>query len=291
MTWAIILHGGAKTIEVQDAPFNRAGCRNALEAGAAVLREGGASIDAAEAAVRILEDDSTFNAGYGSVQNEDGEVECCAATMEGAKFNVGAIAIAKGIRNPIAAAKAMLFEQPVLIAGDGARAFAAEAGVTLCDPDALIPLSAAKEPDAEKGHDTVGCVALDKDGRIATAVSTGGVEGTPAGRVGDSPQPGCGFYCDDNIGGVVFSGDGEHIARMVLAARVIHALEDLSPQEAVDKSLAYLERTGGEAGGIALTPNGKFGWAHNSDHFAVAYASSDDPSPRIYLNKSEEQNA
>ncbi|XUR32095.1 isoaspartyl peptidase/L-asparaginase (plasmid) [Rhizobium leguminosarum bv. trifolii] len=124
--WSIILHGGAKTIAMKDMAANRSGCRKALEAGAAILRNGGTSIDAAEAAVRVLEDDPTFNAGYGSVQNEDGEVECCAAMMEGERFNVGAIAAAKGVRNPVAAAKAMLFDKPVLIAGDGARAFAAQ---------------------------------------------------------------------------------------------------------------------------------------------------------------------
>jgi beta-aspartyl-peptidase (threonine type) len=291
MMWSIILHGGAKTIENKDAQANRAGCKKALEAGAAILRNGGTSIDAAEAAVRVLEDDPTFNAGYGSVQNEDGEVECCAAMMEGENFNVGAIAVAKGVRNPIAAAKAMLFDKPVLIAGDGARAFSAQAGLRLCDPDALVAMHEARQPDAEKRHDTVGCVALDKRGLLATAVSTGGLEGTPAGRVGDSPQPGCGFYCDDNIGGVVFSGDGEDIARMMLAARVMYALEDLSPCEAVEASLAHLERIHGEAGGIALTPDGKLGWAHNSDHFAVAYSSSNDPHPEVYLSKSEEQNA
>ncbi|WP_246642839.1 isoaspartyl peptidase/L-asparaginase [Rhizobium laguerreae] len=203
----------------------------------------------------------------------------------------GAIAAAKGVHNPIAAAKAMLFDKPVLIAGDGARAFAAQAGLRLCDPDALIAVHDAKRSDAEKRHDTVGCVVLDERGLLATAVSTGGLEGSAAGRVGDSPQPGCGFYCDNNIGGAVFSGDGEEIARMILAARVMYALDDLSPREAVEASLAHLDNIGGEAGGIALTPEGKVGWAHNSDHFAVAYASSDDPSPKVYLSKSEEQNA
>ncbi|WP_246655261.1 isoaspartyl peptidase/L-asparaginase family protein, partial [Rhizobium laguerreae] len=282
---------GAKTIEDKDAAANRSGCRKALEAGASILASGGTSIDAAEAAVRVLEDDPTFNAGYGSVQNEDGEVECCAAMMEGERFNVGAIAAAKGVHNPIAAATAMLFDKPVLIAGDGARAFAAQAGLRLCDPDALIAVHDAEQSHAEKRHDTVGCVVLDERGLLATAVSTGGLEGTAAGRVGDSPQPGCGFYCDNNIGGAVFSGDGEDIARMILAARVMYALDDLSPREAVEASLAHLDHIGGEAGGIALTPEGKVGWAHNSDHFAVAYASSDDPSPKVYLSKSEEQNA
>jgi beta-aspartyl-peptidase (threonine type) len=137
----------------------------------------------------------------------------------------------------------------------------------------------------------VGCIALDENGRLAAAVSTGGLEGTPAGRVGDSPQPSCGVYCDNRIGGVVFSGDGEEIARMILATRVMHGLEDLPPQDAVEASLLHLERVGGEAGGISLTPAGELGWAHNSEHFAVAYTSSADPAVRVYLTKSEEQHA
>ncbi|CCM78494.1 isoaspartyl peptidase/L-asparaginase family protein [Rhizobium mesoamericanum] len=284
--WSIILHGGAKTIAENDAPANRSGCRRALVAGVEILRNGGNSVDAVEAAVRVLEDDPTFNAGYGSARNSDGEVEMCAALMEGAGFHVGAVAVAKGLRNPISVAKAMLYEEPVLIASDGARAFATEAGELLCDPDAMIavPKRSAHE---ERGHDTVGCLALDGSGRIAAAVSTGGLEGAPPGRVGDSPQPGCGFYCDDNIGGVVFSGDGEQIARMILAARVMQALEDLSPDQAVEAALAHLERTGGEAGGIVLTPDGKFGWAHSSEDFAVAFASSAHPDPQIYLRKGE----
>ena len=288
--WAIILHGGAKTISNDETLANRLGCRKALDAGIAILKSGGSSIDAAEAAVRVLEDDPTFNAGYGSARNAGGDVECCAAVMEGEKFNVGAVAAAKGICNPISAARAMLFEQPVLIAGDGARAFAREVGVAICDPDDLIVPENRGASDGESQHDTVGCVALDERGRLAIAVSTGGLEGTHPGRVGDSPQPGCGFYCDDNIGGVVFSGDGEQIARMTLAARVMQAAGDLSPTQSVEAALAHLELIGGEAGGIILTPDGKFGWAHNSDNFAVGYASSRQPSPKVFLTHAEELN-
>jgi beta-aspartyl-peptidase (threonine type) len=183
----------------------------------------------------------------------------------------------------------MLFEEPVLIAGDGARAFAAEAGVPLCDPDELIPSKPGKQDEEETHHDTVGCVALDVGGHLAVAVSTGGLDGVYPGRVGDSPQPGCGFYCDDKVGGVVFSGDGEQIARMMLAARVMHALDHLQPDDAMRAALEHLKWVGGEAGGIILTPEGTFGWFHNSDTFAVGYASSVDPLPKVYLTKAEEQ--
>jgi beta-aspartyl-peptidase (threonine type) len=286
--WAVILHGGAKTIEDGEEEANRSGCERALRAGVLVLERGGSSIDAAEAVVRALEDDETFNAGRGSARNEDGEIETCAAMMEGRGFNVGAVAVAKGIVNPVSAARAMLFDEPVLIAGKGATAFAREKGLDVYEPD--IRPSSAQPSSGERMHDTVGCVALDEEGRLAVAVSTGGLDGTHAGRVGDSPQPGCGFYCDDRVGGVVFSGDGENIARMTLASRVMHLLDDVSPTEAVETALGHLGAIGGEAGGIVLTPAGEFGWAHNSQHFAVAYASSHGRSPKVFLKKADVAN-
>ncbi len=288
MTWALILHGGAKTIDPSGEEANRRGCAAALRAGTEVLARGGSSIDAVEAAVRALENDPTFNAGYGSVLNSKGDVETCAAVMEGRDFNVGAVAVARGIRNPIAAARAMLYKEPVLIAGEGAAEFAAKEGIELCDPRDLIPPE--ERPEGEKQHDTVGCIALDGEGRFAVGVSTGGVDGKPPGRVGDSPQPGSGYYCDDAIGAVVFSGDGENIARMMLAARVMHILESSTPDLSVEEALVHLERIDGEAGGICLSAKGQLGWAHNSDHFAVAYASSEDPEPKVYLTKKEERN-
>lgn len=285
--WSLILHGGAKTIEPSDDEPNRKGCARALQAGTDILAAGGSAIDAVVAAVRALEDDPTFNAGYGSVLNAEGEVETCAALMEGSRFQVGAIAAAQGIRNPIEAARAMLEEEPVLIAGRGAHLFAREHGVAMCRQDDLVsPVKASAGPEGR--HDTVGAVALDRDGRMATAVSTGGVEGKPPGRVGDSPQPGCGFYCDDRLGGVVFSGDGEPIARRMLAAGVMHALSgQIAPDDAVRAALDRLEEIGGEAGGILLTPLGQLGFAHNSSHFAVAFATSEAPEPRICLRKDE----
>ncbi|NRP75481.1 Isoaspartyl peptidase [Ensifer psoraleae] len=186
--WAIILHGGAKTIKPDEKLANRQGCLAALQCGADILKAGGSSIDAVEATVLALENDPTFNAGYGSALNSDGEVETCAAMMEGGDWNVGAIAAAKGIRNPVRAARAMLMEEPILIAAEGARKFAAQNGVELCSQNALA--APGKEGGSEeRSHDTVGCIALDDAGQLATAVSTGGLEGSPEGRIGDSPQP------------------------------------------------------------------------------------------------------
>ena len=284
--WAIILHGGAKTIEPADEFANRQGCLAALKCGADVLKSGGPSIDAVEAAVLALENDPTFNAGYGSALNSDGELETCAAIMEGGEWNVGAVAAVKGIRNPVRAARAMLFEEPVLIAAEGARKFAAQNGVELCSEKALA--AGTEGGSKERSHDTVGCIALDDTGQLAAAVSTGGLEGSPEGRVGDSPQPGCGYYCDNGVGGVVFSGDGEHIARTMLAARVIYGLDGTTPDAAIEAAIRVVQKIGGEAGAIALTPDGRFGWEHNSSHFAVAYERSSMRHPRVHLCKQEE---
>jgi beta-aspartyl-peptidase (threonine type) len=287
MMWAIIVHGGAKTIEAAQASANRAGCEAALQAGVLVLERGGSSIDAAEAAVRALEDNPTFNAGKGSAKNSDGSVETCAAIMEGRCFNIGAIAAAKSIANPISAARRLLFEKSVLLAGDGATAFAQQVGIAVTAPQQGEKLQRSVPCGGEKRHDTVGCIALDRAGLIAAAVSTGGLEGTPPGRVGDSALPGCGFYCDNSIGGVVLSGDGEEIARMMLAARIMQKLEGGTARSAVEAALVQMDSVGGEAGAIVLTSDGYCEWAHNSDHFAVAYATSSSPEPKIFLNQNE----
>jgi beta-aspartyl-peptidase (threonine type) len=264
--WSLVVHGGARTIPHSLHAANRTGCLAAADIGAAVLRVGGSALDAAEHAVRRLEDDSTFNAGSGSVPNADCIVEMDAAIMDGNTLDVGAVAAIKRVRNPVSVARLLLCDRPVLLVGDGAEAFAARHGVRTDN----VP-AAAK---SSTGHDTVGCVARDWSGRIAVATSTGGLSGQPAGRVGDAPVPGCGFYADSTDGGVAISGDGESILRILLAARVMNGLKSQNPADAARAALAALERVGGEAGIIALDRQGCVGIAHNSDHFAVATAAS-----------------
>jgi L-asparaginase / beta-aspartyl-peptidase len=264
--WTIIVHGGAKTIAPAKAEANREGCRAAADAGAAILREGGSAIDAAVTAIRILEDDPTFNAGRGSVRNAACEIEMDAAIMDGATLAIGAVAGVKRIRNPIAVAHAMLAADPILLIAEGAEQFALEHGFEFESP-------VIQQSPAEAGHDTVGCVALDIEGHIAAATSTGGVANMHPGRVGDSPMPGCGFYADDGTGGVSLSGDGEAIARTMLAARIMHSMEADAAKAAVQAIHAPLARVGGEAGAIAIDSAGRIGIAHNSDHFALGLAS------------------
>ncbi|HUG28382.1 MAG TPA: isoaspartyl peptidase/L-asparaginase family protein [Gemmatimonadales bacterium] len=280
--WALILHGGAKAIDAAEVEASRAGCLRALDIGRHILSDGGSAIDAVEAVVRALEDNPTFNAGTGSVLNAEGEVEMCSAIMEGSDFNAGGVAIIRGVTHPISVARALLFEKPILLAGEGARKFAADNGCELCDPASLL---VRHHETSGVGHDTVGCVARDEAGRMAVGTSTGGLEGCAPGRVGDAPLPGCGYYVDDKVGGVALSGDGEQIARKMLAARVMHMMDSGSPDDALHAALQQVAALDGEAGIIVLTADGVFAWQHNSADFAVAYQSSRMEGPAVHTNK------
>ncbi|GHF44447.1 beta-aspartyl-peptidase (threonine type) [Deinococcus metalli] len=282
--WAIIVHGGAHTVPPDKAEASRAGVRAAVEAGCRVLEGGGAATDAVEAAIRVMEDDPTFNAGYGSDVDEEGHVRMDAAMMDGRFLEVGAVAGLRGVWHPISVARRMLPEKEVLLIGGGARRFADEHGAELCDPAALL-----SPEQAAARSDTVGCVALDGHGHVAAGVSTGGLSGQRVGRVGDSPQVGCGFYADDGVGGVVLSGEGESIARMMVAARFIHRVPGRHPEDVLRDVLTEQRgRVGGEAGAVALTPDGTPGWWHTSAHLPVAFLAAGQTEAQVYLSKDEQ---
>jgi beta-aspartyl-peptidase (threonine type) len=285
--WAIILHGGAKEIAPEEQEAHREGVRAALTAGVAVLQRGGTAVEAVETAIRVLEDNPIFNAGRGSVSNSEGRIEMDAGLMDGAGLQIGAVAALRAVRHPISVARQLLSETPVLLVGEEARRFAHATGAELCDEADLrsgrLPRRAAAE------RDTVGCVALDLAGHIAAGTSTGGLEGKVPGRVGDSPLPGCGLYADDTVGGVSLSGEGEAIIRTIAAARIMQSMTAEHPQRAVETGIAALRRVNGEAGAIAIDRHGRFGWAHNSRHFAVGSAANDGP-VRVHLAKSEAAN-
>ena len=280
--WAIIVHGGAKPIAPERQAAHRHGCLLALAAGQAVLATGGRAVDAVEMAVRALEDDPTFNAGHGAVLNDLGQVECDAAIMDGGNLAVGAVAAVSTLRHPISVAVTMLPARPVLLVGPGAEDFARDHGGELCAPGDLVV-----ERAGDPGCDTVGCVALDVHGHLAAGTSTGGLTGCHHGRVGDSPLPGCGLYADDAVGAVSLSGDGESLIRTTLAARLIHSLEGVPPEPAIDLALARLAEVGGEAGLIVIDAEGRIGWGHNSPQFAVAHARSDQPA-RAFVERAQD---
>ena len=282
--WALAVHGGAKEIAPGEEQAHREGCLRALAAGREILERGGAALDAVETAVRVLEDDPTFNAGRGSALNSAGEVEMCSAIMSGKDLAVGGVAVIKGVRHPVSVARLVMAEDEILIAGPGARAFASRKGAELCDPSDLI---VEKQREALHEHDTVGAVALDTDGNLAAATSTGGLPGAAPGRMADSALPGCGYYADNAVGALALSGDGESIARLSTAAEVMRCMPELGPETALERALSRLTHLGGDGGGIALTRDGRVGWWHNSPAFAIAAASSDDPDGAVWLNKDE----
>jgi L-asparaginase / beta-aspartyl-peptidase len=286
--WAIIVHGGAKEMAPEEEEANRSGVLDALQVGAACLRRGGSAVDAVEAAIRRLEDLPVFNAGRGSALNAAGEVEMCAGLMDGRDLSVGAVAAIRRVKNPIRVARLLLPEKEVILAGEGANLFARENGFEETSDEEL---AAEKEKSQLEECDTVGAVALDIGGNLAAGTSTGGLNGSRVGRIGDSPMPGSGLYADNHVGAVSLSGDGESIARLSLAARIMARLEQDGPEAAIKENVGLLPHVGGaegDGGGIAIAKDGRIGWWHNSPHFAVATCASDQ-SAQAWLTKKEDQ--
>lgn len=224
----IIVHGGAKTISENDVAANQAGCRAAVEAGWAALIQGGSAAGAVEAAIRVLESDQTFNAGFGATLNSEGEVEVDAAMMEGATLGWGAVAAVQGVRHPIVVARKIMEEKPRLLVARSGERFARNHAVEICAKEALVSEEQYQEWKEEievlDRPNTVGCVALDADGNLVAGTSTGGTTGQPQGRVGDTALVGCGLYADNQLGACSTTGDGESIIPVVLAKTAIDAL-------------------------------------------------------------------
>jgi beta-aspartyl-peptidase (threonine type) len=259
---AIVVHGGAGRLpgSADRIERMRAGAAAGVEAGHAILAAGGSALGAVEAAVVVLEDDPQFNAGRGAALTEDGGVELDAALMEGTGRRAGAVACARGLRNPIRAARAVLEDgRHVLLVGEAASALG---GVERCDDDWLAT-TAQREALAAGARGwvegTVGAVARDAEGRLAAATSTGGTMGQRRGRVGDSPLIGAGTWADDDSVAVSCTGDGEAIVRVAMAhevdALVRHAGRSL--EQACAEALAALERRGGHGGLIAVSAPGE----------------------------------
>jgi len=281
--WRLVVHGGAGVIErgrltpAKDAEI-RAGLGAALDAGAALLEVGGDALDAVEAAVRLLEDDPNFNAGYGSVLTAQGRVEMDASVMDGRSRAAGAAAGVRTTRNPVSLARAVMEKSGhVFLGGVGTDSFAREAGLKQVPGDHfIIPArrdqldrllsESADALDIEYKYGTVGAVALDTHGHVAAATSTGGMTGKRWGRIGDSPVVGAGTYADDRAGAVSGTGWGEYFIRAGVAheicARIRLAGEP--PRQAADAALAEVAALGGQGGVIFVAPSGDSGWSFNT---------------------------
>jgi beta-aspartyl-peptidase (threonine type) len=285
----LVIHGGAWAMPDEMVAAHINGVRHALAAGWRVLERGGSSLDAVEEAVVILEDDETFDAGRGSFLNRDGKVQLDALIMDGATLRAGGVGCVERLRNPVRAARKILSESPhVYFVGEGAERFAAEHGVALCrNEDLIIPREVerlrAYQAQASSGgndlfapaisHDTVGAVALDRDGNIAAATSTGGTLNKAPGRLGDSSLIGCGCYANNESAAASTTGWGEPIMKLVLAKWTADRIAAGNlPEWAAQESMNYLkERLNGHGGIIVLDTHGHFGIAHNTPRMAWAF--------------------
>jgi len=282
--FAIAVHGGAGTLSRREtsAEQERAyaeGLNAALDAGYAVLERGGASLDAAIAAVCVLEDNPLFNAGRGAVLTRDGAAELDASVMDGGTLRAGAVTGLKHVKNPVMLARRVMDHSPhVMLVGAGAEEFARLQGIELVSNEyfrtpvrqqqlhRLLGGSSDKENDLV-AFGTVGAVALDSSGNVAAATSTGGMTGKRWGRVGDSPIIGAGTYASNASCAVSATGHGEYFIRSVVAHDICAQVEylKLPLAQAVGNVLGKMKALGGNGGVIAIDPRGAIVLDFNSD--------------------------
>ena len=280
---AIIVHGGAwKIPEAVEKP-----CLEGVDIAAKLamnnLLNDNSALDAVEVAVRCMEDNLIFDAGVGSVLNAEGEIELDAAIMDGKSLNAGAVAAVRSIRNPISLARRVMEKSNhVFLVGEGANKFATLQGFEKFDG-----LVVKREIDRWKKlreeykgtmkfsdkNGTVGAVAIDSDGNIAAATSTGGIPFKFPGRVGDSCLIGCGLYADNQVGGVSATGYGESIIKIALSKVVCELLGNgLTAQKSAEEGVRRLERKiNGRGGVIVLVKKGNIGISYNTPKMTRAY--------------------
>lgn len=303
----LVVQGGAGDITDSRVPGKLVGIKESLRAGQKILDNGGSALDAVEAAVRSMELDENFNTGYGACLNTDGVVEVEASIMEGKNLKSGCVTLLQDIMHPISVArKVMERTNHTFIGGKSAMDFARTHKFEVLPQGSLVTenaklaleefkerqrqgldtffsrteLDKKKDPLGEPG-DTVGAVAIDADGNIAVATSTGGMTGKIPGRIGDTPILGCGTYADNEIGGVSTTGHGETIMRYNLAQRILQRMsyEHASAQKATeDVTKEMTKRLIGTAGAITVDKKGDVGvyftsrrmaWGHIKDNKIV----------------------
>jgi beta-aspartyl-peptidase (threonine type) len=289
----LLVHGGAWAIPDDMVDPHLHGVRNATSAGWKVLERGGSALDAVEEAVVIMEDDETFDAGRGSFLNRDGKVQLDALIMDGNTLRTGGVGCVERLRNPVRAARKILSDSPhVYFVAEGAERFAAEHGIALCDNSDLIvsrEVERLREFQARRAqnpaedandlfalsHDTVGAVALDVNGNIAAATSTGGTLNKAPGRLGDSSLIGCGCYADNKSAAASTTGWGEPIMKLVLAKWAADRVAAGNlPEWTAAEAINYLEsRLNGHGGMILLDAQGRYGISHNTPRMAWAVRS------------------
>ncbi len=296
---ALVAHGGAGgRVPLSERLERRQGLIEAVERGSTILREGGNAIDAVTTTIALLEDNGLFNAGYGSVLTLEGRVEMDAGIMVAerhagkpnsnakprkeatANLRAGGVVLVSRVRNPILLARLVMERSPhVLIGGVAAERLARQAGVRMCRPEQLVTERArsrwlavlqAKPRRVSEHHGTVGAAALDQDGNLAAATSTGGVSGKMPGRIGDSAIVGAGLYAAET-GAASATGTGEAIMKGCLCREAIALLARIGVQRAAVRAIEDLyAATGGEAGLVMVDSSGRFGYAHNAQAMEIA---------------------
>jgi len=305
--WALAIHGGSGVIERGDLTPEmeadyRASLQAALAAGTEVLEDGGTSLDAVEATLRILEDDPLFNAGRGAVFDAEGRNQLDASIMDGKTLNAGAVAGVSSTKHPVTLARSVMENsRHVLLSGEGADQFAREQGIEQVDPsyfrtdhrwkqieewrkDNLSAL--ALDPTHRFG--TVGAVALDKDGNLAAATSTGGLTGKRWGRIGDSPIIGAGTYAANGKCAVSGTGTGEYFIRESAGRQVCDriAWNGQTIAQAADDTIQSIGALGGDGGLIAMDAMGRIAFAMNTEGMYRGAASSEHPAEEaIYADE------
>lgn len=286
--YTLAIHGGAGTIlrsamtPDQEAAYE-AGLAHALEAGEAILRRGGSALDAATAAVCVLENEPLFNAGRGAVYTTEGKQEMDACVMDGRDRRAGAVAGVFGPRNPIELARKVMEKTPhVCLIGPNALELARREGLAFGDHDYFFTQArwdalqrtldmrarGEEDDDPARRHGTVGAVACDRQGNVAAATSTGGMTAKLPGRVGDTPMPGAGTFADNATCAVSGTGHGEVFIRWTagseIAARMRHAGETLE-QAATHVVMEDLGRNDGSGGVIAVDAQGNIALPFNCE--------------------------
>lgn len=279
--WRIVIHGGAGVIlrenlsDEQEAAYIAA-LETSLRAGADVLSNGGSSLDAVQAAVLTMEDDPLFNAGFGAVMTADRMHELDASIMEGSQRDAGSVAGVTRVKNPILAARAVMDQsEHVMFAGEGADGFAESVGLDMVENSYFTTdrrrealervLETQQRTDADR-HGTVGAVAIDQNGNLAAATTTGGMTAKMHGRIGDSPLIGAATYAQNGVCAVSATGHGEYFIRVGVAkticARVELAGETI--ETAADNALGQVADLGGDGGVIVMGGEGQYAYVFNS---------------------------
>ena len=289
--FAIVVHGGAGTIikanmsNEMELAYNQK-LEEAINTGYKILENGGTSLDAVESTIKILENSELFNAGKGSVLSNEEIVEMDASIMNGNNLNAGAISGVRTIKNPISAARLVMEKSDhVFLSGIGAESFAKSKGLEIVNNEYFITqrrlnsLLNAKKRDTLKDNKfgTVGCVALDKFGNLASGTSTGGMTNKKWNRIGDVPIIGAGTYANNNTCGVSSTGWGEFFIRNVVAYDISSQIEykNLSIDIAAKNTLNKVKNLGGSGGIVGIDKYGNIVMDFNTEGMYRAFKKSD----------------